>query len=294
MPKTRTSPVRFAWETADIEVPLKDECAGSAVEAQAGARGVLEKRGGWSIDSPHGLNVDWPQAVCLSSLEAVDMEGWAQESSWTTKMIQDILPQGDDPAGAMLESIKGNTIHYGERVIIMAVAVEAPDDAPKVKTVKPVKKASSRIERERGISVAIKFELATSSQNEHNQYYIISSSFYSRWKSTRHFQLVALKQFCARNGLSLVSSHHLPFPPLPPWSPLSLRFPLMSRLILLLCRALKALNSVVQSSHLMLSWCTSSGVSLGSYYWDLGRLGASGVWKFSSKASTLGWGIISP
>jgi hypothetical protein len=29
-------------------------------------------------------------------------------------MIQDILPQGDDPAGAMLESIKGNTIHYGE------------------------------------------------------------------------------------------------------------------------------------------------------------------------------------
>jgi hypothetical protein len=32
MPKTRTSPVRFAWETADIEVPLKDECAGSAVE----------------------------------------------------------------------------------------------------------------------------------------------------------------------------------------------------------------------------------------------------------------------
>jgi hypothetical protein len=51
-------------------------------------------------------------------------------------MIQDILPQGDDPAGAMLESIKGNTIHYGERVIIMAVAVETPDDAPKVKTVK--------------------------------------------------------------------------------------------------------------------------------------------------------------
>jgi hypothetical protein len=55
-------------------------------------------------------------------------------------MIQDILPQGDDPAGAMLESIKGNTIHYGERVIIMAVAVETPDDAPKVKTVKPSEK----------------------------------------------------------------------------------------------------------------------------------------------------------
>ncbi|KAJ7719376.1 hypothetical protein B0H14DRAFT_2643047 [Mycena olivaceomarginata] len=69
-------------------------------------------------------------------------------------------------------------------------------------------------------------------------------------------------------------------------------FPLMSCLILLLCRALKALNSVVQSSHLMPSWCTSSGVSLGSYYWDLGRLSASGVWTVSSKASTLGWDIV--
>jgi hypothetical protein len=38
----------------------------------------------------------------------------------------------------MLESIEGNTIDYGltERVSIMAVAVETPDDAPKVKTVK--------------------------------------------------------------------------------------------------------------------------------------------------------------
>ncbi|KAJ7340748.1 hypothetical protein DFH08DRAFT_1012886 [Mycena albidolilacea] len=64
----------------------------------------------------------------------------------------------------------------------------------------------------------------------------------------------------------------------------------MSHLILLLCPALKALNSVVQSSHLMLSWCTSSGVSLDSYYWDLGRPRASGVWTVSSGASTLGWG----
>ncbi|KAJ7855720.1 hypothetical protein B0H14DRAFT_2579190 [Mycena olivaceomarginata] len=85
MPKTRTSPAQFAWETANIEAPLKDECAGLVAEGgldalrptaeYPGARGVLEKRGGWSIDLLHGLNVDLPQAVCLSSLGAVDMEG---------------------------------------------------------------------------------------------------------------------------------------------------------------------------------------------------------------------------
>jgi hypothetical protein len=54
------------------------------------------------------------------------------------EIIQDILPQDDDPAGAMLESFKGNTIGYGltEHVSIMAVAVETPDNALKVKTVK--------------------------------------------------------------------------------------------------------------------------------------------------------------
>jgi hypothetical protein len=54
MPKTQTSPARFTRETADIEAPLKDECAGLAVESGldvlslttgSGTMGVLEKRG---------------------------------------------------------------------------------------------------------------------------------------------------------------------------------------------------------------------------------------------------------